>query len=239
MRTLASTPGGGAAGAAPAASGGAAAPLTDQEQEDRFHEAYAKAYTVSQLYNVNRPPPVPPTEYEERRKKNAREDILASAKKQGKSQDAVRSGLDQLEALLPNVVDLNRMKPADWVGLAANVSAVAAKLILLRTLYPNADVFSMVIARPKTLLLSETALEADAAEVQRLLASAKDVCAIVQAVPELTDPIQLGRSLVWLRAAFPGQDTIAMLQENPLILRNIGESNVEDSAEYGEMTTKD
>ena len=29
------------------------------------------------------------------------------------------------------------------------------------------------------------------------------------------------------------------LQENPRILKNIGESNIEDSAEYGEMTTKD
>lgn len=35
-----------------------------------------KAYTVSQLYNLNRPPPVPLTEYEQRRKKRDLEDIL-------------------------------------------------------------------------------------------------------------------------------------------------------------------
>jgi hypothetical protein len=32
---------------------------------------------VSQLYNVNRPPPVPLTEYEQRRKRRDAEEILA------------------------------------------------------------------------------------------------------------------------------------------------------------------
>jgi hypothetical protein len=36
-----------------------------------------QAYTVSQLYNINRPPPIPPSEYEARRKKNDLEDVLA------------------------------------------------------------------------------------------------------------------------------------------------------------------
>jgi len=40
-----------------------------RQQEQSFHEAYAKAYTMSQLYVKNRPPPVPLSEYEERRKK--------------------------------------------------------------------------------------------------------------------------------------------------------------------------
>jgi len=35
-----------------------------------------KAFTVSQLYNVERPPPVPLTEYEDRRKRRDLEDIL-------------------------------------------------------------------------------------------------------------------------------------------------------------------
>lgn len=223
--------------AAPAATTDAA--LSPQDEEARFHEAYSKAYTVSQLYNINRPPPVPLTEYEQRRKRRDLEDILQAAKKQGKSQDAIRSGVEQLEKLLPDAVNLNRMRASDWVALASDVSGVASKLILLKTLYPKADVFSMVVSRPKTLLQSEEAMRADAEEVGKLLAGAKDVCAIIEAVPELMDATQLSRSLAWLRGAFPSQNPIELLQENPLILKNIGESNVEDSAEYGEMTTKD
>lgn len=161
-----------------------------------------------------------------------------AAKKAGKSQEEVRAGLEQLEKLLPDLVNLNRMRASDWVKLAADVGGVASKLILLKTLYPNADggarpgalgrggggapafwlkpaargcengcrvygpgvalstrsthhpshptrppsapAFSMVVARPKTLLLSEAAIQEDAAAVKRLLHGAKDVCAIVQ-----------------------------------------------------------
>lgn len=44
----------------------------------------------------------------------------------------------------------------------------------------RSPVFSMVTLRPKTLLQSEAAMQADGGEVLRLLSKAKDVCAIVQ-----------------------------------------------------------
>ena len=59
---------------APAAAAAAAPP---KSEEERFHEAYAKAYTMSQLYVEDRPPPVPQSEYEARRRKRDMEDILA------------------------------------------------------------------------------------------------------------------------------------------------------------------
>lgn len=162
-----------------------------------------------------------------------------AAKKLGKQQDAVREGVSQLEALLPGCVNLHRMGARDWALLASDVNGVASKLICLKTLYPKADAFAMATARPKTLLRSEAELSRDAAEVKRMLSGAPDVDAIVEAVPELSEAPQLAKSLSWLRSAFPGQDAVALLQENPLILKNIGESNVEDSAEYGEMTTSE
>lgn len=45
-------------------------------QDQRFHEAYAKAYTMSQLYVANRPSAIPLTEYDTRRKKRDKEEIL-------------------------------------------------------------------------------------------------------------------------------------------------------------------
>lgn len=76
-------------------------------------------------------------------------------------------------------------------------------------------------------------------QVKALLSRAKDADAIIQAVPELADATALVRSLAFLRSSFPNTDPVELLQENPTLLLNLGESNVEDSAEYGEMTTKD
>jgi hypothetical protein len=41
--------------------------------------------------------------------------FLQSAKKKGKDQAAVKKNLEQLETLMPNLINLNKMKPADWV----------------------------------------------------------------------------------------------------------------------------
>lgn len=71
-------------------------------------------------------------------------------------------------------------------------------------------------------------------QVKSLLQRADNVDIIIQAVPELSDPATLNRSLGYLAASFPGQDPVALLQENPTILLNLGESNVEDSAEVSD-----
>jgi hypothetical protein len=42
--------------------------------------------------------------------------LLQSAKKRGKDQAAVQKNLEQLETLMPNLINLNKMKPADWVS---------------------------------------------------------------------------------------------------------------------------
>lgn len=194
---------------------------------------------MSQLYVKDRPEAVPLSEWEARRKKRDMEDILLSAKKKGKDQAAVQKSLEQLEALMPNLINLNKMKPADWVTLSEDVNGAANKLILLKTAFPTADVFSIIASRPKTLLQSEERIAGDAQQVKALLSAAKDIDAIIQAVPELIDPTTLSRSLSFLASSFRGKDPVSLLQENPQILLNLGESNVEDSAEYGEMTTKD
>lgn len=208
-------------------------------EEERFHKAFAAAYTMSQLYVKNRPEAVPLTEWEARRKKRDLEDIMQAAKRRGKDPAKVKANLEQLETILPNLIDLNKMKAADWVLLSEDVQGAANKLIILKTQFPTADVFSIMAKRPKTLLQTEQRIEENAQQVKALLSRADNIDAIIQAVPELSDPATLSRSLGYLASYFPGQDPVALLQENPTILLNLGESNVEDSAEYGEMTTKD
>eukprot|EP00877_Chromochloris_zofingiensis_P010478 jgi/Chrzof1/5684/Cz16g11180.t1 len=208
-------------------------------QDQRFHEAYAKAYTMSQLYVANRPSAIPLTEYDTRRKKRDKEEILQAAKKRGKKLSDIEDGLVKLDSILCNLVNLNLMKAADWVTLAEDVEAIANKLIILKTFYPSADIYKIVSHRPKILLQSHNNIAQNAKQVKALLSRAKDADAIIQAVPELADATALVRSLAFLRSSFPNTDPVELLQENPTLLLNLGESNVEDSAEYGEMTTKD
>lgn len=71
-------------------------------------------------------------------------------------------------------------------------------------------------------------------QVKALLSKAEDVDAIIQAVPELSDPVALSRSLAFLAGSFPSKDPVLLLQENPQILLNLAESNMEDHAEVCE-----
>lgn len=50
----------------------------------------------------------------------------------------------------------------------------------------------------------------------------------------MSDPLQLARSLAQLRASYPKKDAIALLEANPRILMNAGESDVGPDEEYSE-----
>lgn len=49
-------------------------------------------------------------------------------------------------------------------------------------------------------------------QVKALLQKAEDVDAIIQAVPELSDPVALSRSLAFLASSFPNKDPVLLLQ---------------------------
>jgi hypothetical protein len=52
------------------------------------------------------------------------------------------------------------------VTLSEDVNGAANKLILLKTAFPTADVFSIIASRPKTLLQSEERIAGDAQQVR-------------------------------------------------------------------------
>eukprot|EP00798_Chlamydomonas_sp_ICE-L_P023377 gene23377-30638_t len=122
----------------------------------------------------------------------------------------------------------------------------------------EADAKEVISQLPKILFRTDAQLEADAKEVKqllqsqaiapkssncskvrkmvkRLLRSAQDADAIIEASPDLTDPLVLERALVSLSSTFKGKDPVQVLQSDPDALNHMGgESRVEDSAEYGE-----
>jgi hypothetical protein len=55
---------------------------------------------------------------------------------------------------------------SDWVLISLDAGSVGEKLVVLKTLFPGADVASMVQRRPKMLLQKTAALQEDATKVQ-------------------------------------------------------------------------
>lgn len=201
---------------------------------------YEQAYSMSQLYAKERPPPIPLEEHERRRRVKDVQEVVDAGRRRGIKEDVLRQGLQQLDALLPNVLSLHRMKPSDWATVASDINSVAEKVILLKSLYPSADIFRIIFRRPKLLLLTPDRIRSDAQEVLRLLSRAPNPCAILEAQPDLVDPVSLSRCLASLAQAFPSSQPVDLLQRQPNLLSEMGsEAMVELTADYGELSTKD
>jgi len=195
---------------------------------------------MSQLYAQERPPPIPLSEHQQRRKNRDAAEIVEAARRKGKSEEFVRGRLSELEALLPDLVNLHKLKASDWVTVLNDVNAVAEKLVVIKSVFPKANAFAVVSRMPKLLLQSTARVQQDAEEVRRALSSLPDPDAIIEAVPDLVHPPTLSRSLATLRASFPASDPLEILQKSPEVLYNLGgEADIGDSAEYGELSTKD
>lgn len=175
-----------------------------------FTNRYTTAYSMAEIYAKDRPPPIPLTEFEQRRKKkDAQEIVDAAIKKKGKAVEGdVRRGLEQLDGLLPGLINLFKMKPADWAAIALDVDEVAAKLVSLKTIFPTANAFKIVSKTPKMLLRSTDDVTKDAEKVKGVLSSLPDPDIIIEAVPELADPASLMKALATIRASFPNQDPL-------------------------------
>ncbi len=76
-----------------------------------------------------------------------------------------------------------------------------------------------------------------AIQVKQMLASVPDIDAIMEAVPYLMNPAALAQSLANLRTWFPSSNPLQMLQENPTMLLNIEEADLDADPLYGELTT--
>lgn len=207
-----------------------------------FTDRYEKAFTMAELYALERPPPIPLTEHQERRKRKDTEEIVEAAiKRRGQaSAPLVRQGLKDLDTLLPDLVDLHKLKAADWATVALDVNEVAGKLVALKTVFPGANAFQIVSKMPKMLLKTTATVTQEAEQVRKALSSCPEPDAIVEAVPDLVDPVALAKALATIKAAMPGKNPLEVLQKTPSIMYSLGgEADIGDSAEYGELSTKD
>lgn len=50
-------------------------------------------------------------------------DVVQVGKSRGKSGDAVQAALEKLETILPDLINLNKMKASDWVSSDATLSS--------------------------------------------------------------------------------------------------------------------
>eukprot|EP00798_Chlamydomonas_sp_ICE-L_P019526 gene19526-26202_t len=127
-------------------------------------EAYSQAMSMAQLYSAtsNRPDAIPLEELVAGRKKKDAQEICDSARRKGKSEAYVRERLAALEAFIPDAINLHKLKASDYVTLIDDVPGVANKLVVLKTLYPKADVFKIIGRLPRLMLRSDARIQADA-----------------------------------------------------------------------------
>lgn len=78
-----------------------------------------------------------------------------------------RAGVQTLESLLPGLqIDVELLKASDWARLVVDISGTANKIILLKTLYPRADLTAVVQRSPATLMWSAEELTDNAVQVR-------------------------------------------------------------------------
>ncbi|WIA08735.1 hypothetical protein OEZ85_008159 [Tetradesmus obliquus] len=149
--------------------------------------------------------------------------------------------LERVQALLNVLPDmdarLQAMKPADVVRLALRVDDVARKLLLLKSMFPEANVSRLCTECTHILLLDLPQFEAAVQQVHNLLAGASSPSALLDAAPMLLDPAALQEVLAELQRLFGAScSPLQLLQSNPdLALSCVslqGQSRGDRDAEY-------
>jgi hypothetical protein len=75
-------------------------------------------------------------------------------------------GVQTLETLLPGLqIDIELLKASDWAKLVVSVKETANRIVLLKTLYPRADLTAIVQRMPSALLWSAEELQENAIQV--------------------------------------------------------------------------
>ncbi|MEW5304408.1 MAG: hypothetical protein WDW38_011200 [Sanguina aurantia] len=195
--------------------------------------------SMSELYNTERPEPIPLEQHQRRRLEKDTQEIIACGKKRGVSEATIRSAIEQLQLLLPDILNLHRLSAASWVAILSDAGSIPIKLITVKDAYPGADIGILFQNQPRMLLSSPETLQQDAALVLAMLKGASDPSAIIQSCPDLATPATLSRCLAHIQSTHLGKNPVEVLERYPDVLRDMGESRVELTAEYGEMTTRD
>ncbi|GLC72215.1 hypothetical protein PLESTF_001219900 [Pleodorina starrii] len=192
-------------------------------------------YTLGHYYGSTKPvSEVKQLDHAKRRRDRVVAEIVEAGRRQGLAEQLLRDNLDKLEALLPELTpDVNKMRAADWAKLAKDVNKVATMLVVIKTLYPGANVGRIVGKAPRLLLKSPEAVQADAEVVRRVLSSAPNPDAIVEEVPYLMDPAALAQSLANVSRWYNTRDPVSMISRNPKLLLNVEEADLEADPLYG------
>lgn len=124
--------------------------------------------------------------------------------------------LQQLQQLLPGLQhQLPSMEPRVVAQMAQDVTAVAARLLQLRALFPGADAFKMALREP-FLVYGSTIfrLQRAAAELRKLLPG-MDIDRLVEDHPSLLDVKTLRKAIREFQRAEPSLDLQQALAVDP------------------------
>lgn len=155
--------------------------------------------------------PVPSSHWEQQSRIRA----LVAQQLQLSEEEAGRR-LQQLQQLLPGLQQqLHTMDPNTVARMAADVTAVAARLLQLRAIFPGADAFKLALREP-FLVYGSTIfrLQRAAAELRRMLPG-MDIDRLVEDQPSLLDVKTLRKAIKEFQRAEPSLDVHQVLVLDP------------------------
>ncbi|KAI3435874.1 hypothetical protein D9Q98_001932 [Chlorella vulgaris] len=122
--------------------------------------------------------------------------------------------LQQLDQLLPGL-QLHTMAPDVVARMATDVTAVAARLLQLRTIFPGADAFKLALREPFLVYGSTIFRLQRAATELRGLLPGLDVDRLVEEEPSLLDVRTLRKAIKEFQRAEPSLDVLQALALDP------------------------
>jgi len=143
----------------------------------------------------------------------------------------MEAGLRQLEALLPGPPEfcpnLEAMRASDWADVLMDASSVGSRLVFYKVHFPGMNLAKVMALRPQLLLKPIDAIQRDADGVKQLLATAKDVDKLMEAVPTLMNPKLLLSVLVTVNKWYKlKKDPVEVLERDPDLIRRAQECDV-------------
>lgn len=147
--------------------------------------------------------------------------VRVVARDMGLPEAVVRSRLDSLAALLPDLAGrFETLRAGDLARLAADLPTVATRLVALRGVFPGSDVSMLVARRPEVLSWPTEEVAARAQGLRALLGPGADRAAAAQ--PRLLDVEATERALAELQRLYgPDADVAGLLCREPALLTSV------------------
>lgn len=135
------------------------------------------------------------------------------------SNEEMEFRLQQLQALLPDIIDkLSGMRPAIIVGLLRDIDVLPSRLMGLKAIFPRANVSKMAVREPALVLGFDLEhLEGVAKSLEEMLPGL-DVDRLVEDNPSMLDIEELQAAMAEAKRIMPSLDIVKAMGSDPGVI---------------------